>query len=137
MEKFSFFSLRKSIFQLLHPNNHWLCWSRAVSRGSAVLPISAETVSTSTLVRPLLYILSRLELGYITRNYTNSQPSPAQAGSCCGQARGSSNHSVITALSAASAAPAWPWLPAQPGPAWVVLCSPHYGPGPCRPHHRR
>ena len=74
MEKLSFFSLRKSIFQLLHPNNHWLCWSRAVSRGRAVIPISAETMSTSTLLWPLLYMLSRLELGYITRNYTNSSP---------------------------------------------------------------
>ena len=126
MEKLSFFSLRKSIFQLLHPINHWLCWSRAVSRGRAVIAISAETMSTSTLLWPLLYILSRLELGYITRNYTNSSPAQAAAAARPEAA------AIILSLPPLSAAPAWPWLPAWPGPAWVVLCSPHYGPGPCR-----
>ena len=117
MEKLSFFSLRKSIFQLLHLNNHWLCWSLVVSRGGAVLPISAETVSTSTLVRPLLYILSRLELGYITRNYTNSQPSPAQPRQAAAAARPEAAAIILSLPRCLPRGPRQPGLGCPPSPA--------------------
>ena len=94
MEKLSFFSLRKSIFQLLHPINHWLCWSRAGVTGPRRDPdISGDDVNINIAPAAALYLISA-GAGLHNQELHKQQPSP---GSCCGQARGSSNHSVITA----------------------------------------
>ena len=89
--------------------------------------ISGDDVNINIALAAALYVISA-GAGLHNQELHKQQPSPAQAAAAARPEAAA----IILSLPPLSAAPAWPWLPAQPGPAWVVLCSPHYGPGPCR-----